>query len=106
MKSNYERKSFTIKYWIIAVVFLLCSTIGMYFMMGDINTIVIVILAMELLFSIVIYIITYLYIHNAYKEIENVSRLMVEVTDHKEYFPTEEYKEGTIGILYTNYFKW
>lgn len=52
-----------------------------------------------------IYRISYHNLDVVYSEIENISEIMADVMEEGEEPPEEEYKEGVIGVLYTNFYK-
>lgn len=107
MKSNYERQQYRIKYCIITIVFLLCFILWCLFgkevcrdtrfIMGCILLIVI--------YAIVIFWYSYRVLGAVYQDIENVSNIMLEVMEQDVEPPAEELKEGTVGILYSNFYK-
>lgn len=57
------------------------------------------------LFSIILYILSHQTLEHICGEIENVSGIMIDVIEKDNEPPKEEYKEGTVGILYTNFYK-
>lgn len=105
MKSNYERNQFKIKYWIASAMMLLASMAFIWFRDGELtwkNSSILVIFA---LFLIVVYAITYRRLNHVYTEVETISELMSEMMEGKEDLPEEQYKEGAVGILYSNFYK-
>ncbi len=105
MKSNYERNQFKIKYWIASVMMLFVSIALIWFQYGELtwkNSRILVIFA---IFLIVIYLITYRRLNQVYTEVENISELMSEMMEGKEDLPEEQYQEGAVGILYSNFYK-
>lgn len=105
MKSDYERNQFKIKYWIIAVVFLLLGAAWIWLQHGELTWRNASILALFLIFLIVVYIFTYRRLHKVYSEVEEISEMMSEMMEGKEELPEEQYKEGAVGVLYTNFYK-
>ncbi len=105
MRSNYERNKFKRNYILVSAVFLLTGFIwGLIIFDGEFlkaaGTAGIV-----LLFDIILYVVAYRALDSVFKEMEHVSRVMTNVIEREEEPPLEEYKEGTIGILYTNFYK-
>lgn len=49
--------------------------------------------------------IAYSKLRRLYQDVENISELMVEVVDGNVTCDGEVYKQGTMGLLYTNYYK-
>ena len=105
MKSNYERNQFKIKYWLIAVSFLLLSFVWIWFRQGALTWENSSILLLFLIFMIVVYIFTYRRLHKVYSGVETISEMMSEMMEGKEELPEEQYKEGAVGVLYTNFYK-
>lgn len=105
MKSNYERNQFKIKYWLIAVSFLLLGFVWIWFRQGALTWENSSILLLFLIFMIVVYIFTYRRLHKVYSEVETISEMMSEMMEGKEELPEEQYKEGAVGVLYTNFYK-
>ncbi len=105
MRSNYERNWFTIKYCLVAIVSLLCCLFFLWWQYGELtweNTGIVIMFAICLL---IIYVMTYRRLHRVYSEIENISEMMSEMMEGREELPEEQYKEGAVGVLYTNFYK-
>lgn len=62
-------------------------------------------LLLLLFFEIIVYCMSYHHLDMVYSEIENISEIMTEVMEEDGEPPIEEYKEGAVGILYTNFYK-
>ena len=105
MKSNYERNQFKITYWIMAIVLLVFSTVWIWVQHGELTWKNSSILVLFVIFSIVIYVSTYKRLHKVYSEVEEISEMMSEMMEGKEELPEEQYKEGAVGVLYTNFYK-
>lgn len=105
MKSNYERNQFTIKYSLVSVVCLLVCVGFLWWQYGELtwgNSSVVLLFAICL---VVIYIISYRRLNNVYTEVETISEMMAEMMEGREELPEEQYKEGAMGVLYTNFYK-
>jgi len=105
MKSDYERNQFTIKYWSISILFVLLGVVWIWVQYGELTWKNSSILALFLLFLIVVYVFTYRRLHKVYSEVEEISEMMSEMMEGKEDLPEEQYKEGAVGVLYTNFYK-
>lgn len=105
MKSNYERNGFKIKYWIVATMFLLLSFAWIWVQHGEVTWKNSSTLVLYLVFVIVIYFFTYKRLHKVYTEVETISEMMSEMMEGEEELPEEQYKEGAVGILYSNFYK-
>ncbi|MDE5779021.1 MAG: HAMP domain-containing histidine kinase [Lachnospiraceae bacterium] len=105
MKSDYERKRYRNRYLlsvgivlITELCFSLCIFSGQLWKIL-INTGILVV------FAIYIYILSKREINYVYTEVEKVSDIIDHLLDDDCEPPVEEYREGTIGILYTNFHK-
>lgn len=105
MQSNYERNRFRIFYGIVSVVFLLILTVWCIFLWGSWNWKMAGTLGIALVCLIVIYLATYRFLDTSYKNMEQISQIMEEMMEKGIDPPTEEYKDGTIGILHSNFYK-
>lgn len=105
MKSNYERNQFKIKYLITSIILLLTSVAFTWFQHGELTWKNSGILVIFVIFLVIIYVITYKELNRVYSETENISEMMVEMMEGKEDLPEEQYKEGAVGVLYSNFYK-
>ena len=104
MQSNYERTRFRKKY-IMLFLFLLAIYILWCKMYGGFTRQTIGGIVLFTVLGLCVYIFSYRELNAAYKEMENISDIMTEIMDSGEDAPIEEYKEGTVGILYSNFYK-
>ena len=104
MKSDYERNRYRNKYMGMTALFLLFF-IGWSVLTGGFTRQALGCLVLFMVFAIAIYCISYHNLNQVYSEIENISEIMTDIMETGEDAPAEEYKEGTIGILYTNFYK-
>lgn len=105
MKSNYERNRFRVIYGIISVLFLAVLGLWCVWAWGEFSWEVAGVLSIAVVFLTTIYIIVYRMLNSAYKNMENISGIMSDIMEKGIEPPTEEYKEGTIGVLYSNFYK-
>ncbi|MDE6435560.1 MAG: HAMP domain-containing histidine kinase [Lachnospiraceae bacterium] len=105
MKSNYERKAFRLRYILVFIVFLAVVFIWGYVVFDGDWYHMAEILAICIVFSLSMYGVSYYVLDKSYCEMENISRLMVDVVEGDNKAAEEQYKQGTIGILYTNFYK-
>jgi signal transduction histidine kinase len=47
----------------------------------------------------------YIIVSRIYGDIEDISQSMIDVVDNNEAYPKEEFRQGAMGNLYTNYYK-
>lgn len=105
MKSNYERNKFRMIYGIASFVLMLVSVVFIRFQHGELTWENSSILLLFIIFLVAIYVITYTRLNHVYTEVETISEMMSEMMDGKEELPEEQYKEGAVGILYSNFYK-
>lgn len=105
MKSDFERKRFIQRFVILAVILLAVVGIGIRFLFGGDEKRIAVILLMLAVGLVILFFISYREIGHTYREIEHVSDEMLRVLQGEDELPEEEYMQGTIGILYTNFYK-
>lgn len=105
MQSDFERNRFRKIYWLNAVVLLIILTGWLVVTWQELSWRVAGAVGIVLAFLIIVYRITYGRLNSVYCEIENVSGIMTDIMEQGTEPPVEEYKEGTIGILYTNFYK-
>lgn len=105
MESNFERNRFRMIYWTVAALFLILLGAWSYFAVGKFTIGMIGVLVIAGIFVVVVYIIAYRMLDKAYGNMENVSQIMSDITEKGIEPPSEDYKEGTIGILYSNFYK-
>lgn len=105
MKSNYERNQFKIRYIIISLILLLANTLFIWYQNGELTWKNSSIQLLFVVFLSVIYIMTYRRLDKVYTEVETISEMMSEMMEGQEELPEEQYKEGAVGILYSNFYK-
>lgn len=105
MRSNFERNKFRIIYLVIAVLFLTALLIWGLVVHGEFTRETAVILGIAALFLLIIYGVAYHMLNSAYENMENISGIMSDIMEQGLEPPPEEYKEGTVGILYSNFYK-
>ncbi|MDE5863025.1 MAG: HAMP domain-containing histidine kinase [Lachnospiraceae bacterium] len=105
MRSSYERSRFRVIYFIMAFLFLVIVMIWTLNVWGKFTRRTVELIGIVVVFTFGIYLICYRRLNKVYEEIENVSVLMTDVIEKDEEPPSEEYREGTIGILYSNFYK-
>lgn len=105
MRSNFERNKFRIIYLVIAVLFLTALLIWGLVVHGEFTRETAVILGIAALFLLIIYGVVFHMLNSAYENMENISGIMSDIMEQGLEPPPEEYKEGTVGILYSNFYK-
>ena len=105
MKSDFERKRFIQRFVILSVILLAVVGIGIRFLFGGDEKRIAVILLILAVGLVILFFISYREINHTYRQIEHVSNEMLRVVQGEDELPEEEYMQGTIGILYTNFYK-
>jgi len=105
LKDNFEVKVFKKRYIIItliALVLLWCLAwclCNFYMWKAWVFTGAVAML------SIVLYWVATAFLRSLYKDVEDISKVMLEVVEGKEDYHAEIYKQGSMGLLYTNFYK-
>lgn len=105
MRSDYERKQFKHKYWSYTLLFFVVLFGILIYLFQGIGWEIFLILTISLVCMAVIYRICYGYIDRLCTEIESVSKQMEVVMETNCEPDLREYKEGSVGILYSNFEK-
>lgn len=105
MHNGYERRRYRKNYILVSMLFLVFFIGWVWYIRGGFTLETSVLFICFLLFIFVGYRISYRSLDAAYSEIEKVSEIMTAVMEEGGEPPSEEYKEGAIGILYTNFYK-
>lgn len=105
MKSSYERKKYIYSFVWIGFVSIVILAVWLYIAFGG-NVLYTVISTVMIAAALVISgIVGYRRMDEVYSEVENISEKMVKVMDSPDVVTEEEFRQGTIGILYTNFYK-
>ncbi|MCM1157464.1 MAG: HAMP domain-containing histidine kinase [Bacteroidales bacterium] len=105
MYSNYERSRFKRVYWMVSFFFLVIFGCSATVLWGGFTWKTGCLTAAVALFLIVLYFLCYRILNSVYRDIENISGIMTDIMEQGAEPPAEEYKEGTVGILYSNFYK-
>ena len=105
MKSSYERKKYIYSFVWIGFVSIVILAVWLYIAFGG-NVLYTVISTVMIAAALVISgIAGYRRMDEVYSGVENISEKMVKVMDSPDVVTEEEFRQGTIGILYTNFYK-
>ena len=105
MKNSFERNRFNIIYISVSLLGLLCFCGVIWWLKGTFTSESAVFMVCLALILIVIYIFIYPQYNELLNEMENVSQIMENVIDDSGELPSEEYREGTVGMLYTKLYQ-
>ncbi len=105
MRSDYERNRFRIIYGILAVIFLAVIAIWCLIAWGYWDWRSIGVIGFTAFFLVIIYIVVYRMLNHAYKNMEHASQIMNDMMEKGIDPPSEDYQDGTIGIMYSNFYK-
>ena len=105
MKSSYERKKYIYSFVWIGLVSIVILAVWLYIAFGG-NVLYTVISTVMIAAALVISgIAGYRRIDEVYSEVENISDKMITVMDDPDSVAEEEFRQGSVGILYTNFYK-
>lgn len=105
MKNSFERNRFRIIYIVISLLSLIVFYALSYFLYGEFtnkNAMLLICLAIILM---VLYVFIYFHFNRVLTDMENISQIMEDVIASDKELPNEEYKEGTVGMLYTKLYQ-
>lgn len=105
MKSNFERNKFILGYWIIAIIIVFAAGSFVFLSRNRIDWKIMGIFGVLILGLVVLFFFCYHQLNAVYRDIENISESMNDIIEHGEEPPEEVYREGAVGILYSNYYK-
>lgn len=105
MKDCYELRKFYVRFWVTGVVaLLLFATVG-YIILGRDYRGFFVLLVLGAAFEAIIFVVARYEMVRTFREIRQVSDIMIGIVEQTGKIPEEEYKQGEIGYLYTNLYK-
>lgn len=105
MHSDYERKRFKRIYWLAVLAFEIILTCWCLAAWHGFTWKSAGILVIAFIFLCILYAIVYHSLDSVYREMENVSGVMVDIMEKKSEPPEEKYMEGTVGVFYSNFHK-
>lgn len=105
MKDNYEMREFKKRYIIITLIALVLVWCLAWYLCDFYMWKAWILTGAVAVLSIVLYRKAAGVLRSLYKDVDEVSKVMLEVVEGKEDYHTEVYKQGSMGILYTNFYK-
>ena len=105
MKSDFERIKFRKSFWRIGAIFLLLLTVWCVFAWEEFSWRLAGILLIAVVFLVLLYLLAARILDSLYKDMESISGVMYDIMEKGTEPPVEEYREGTVGILYSNFYK-
>ncbi len=105
MKSDFERIKFRKSFWRIGAIFLLLLTVWCVFAWDEFSWRLAGILLIAVVFLVLLYMLAARILDSLYKDMESISGVMYDIMEKGTEPPVEEYREGTVGILYSNFYK-
>lgn len=105
MKSNYERGKFVLRIVLLTVAGVVLMLLAKLFVL-DISWTMFLIMGLAFVIWMVITgLVLYSQHNQVINEVENISEIMTKVVDEKFDYSEENLQEGSVGILYTNFYK-
>lgn len=105
MESDYERNRYKIQYIVGSIICIFALVIWLWVCNNRISFVGAGCIGIVLLFLMVFYLLSASKMNRIYREMEQLSTLMMQVMEQGADVVEEEYLEGTVGILYTNFYK-
>lgn len=104
-KSFYERKKYIYGFAWIGIVALCVFAVWFYISFGGNVLYTAISIGMIAAVMVILFVIGYRNISRVYREVENISDKMISVIDDPDSASEEEFRQGSMGILYTNFYK-
>ncbi len=105
MKDNYEMKQFNKRFAVITALFLLVIWVLAWICCSVHFSKACLISLPAAVFAGCVYYCARQMLKDVYRDVDSISKLMLDVLDGKEDYDSEVYKQGVMGILYTNFYK-
>ena len=105
MKNSFERNRFRITYVIVSIIALIAFYVISYSLYGEFSRKSLILMISVAVCLAVLYVFLYHQFNRILNEMENVSQIMEDMIDSDNELPSEEYKEGTVGMLYTKLYQ-
>ncbi len=105
MKDNFEMQEFKKRYIIITLIALMLLWCLAWCMCDFYMWKAWVLTGAVAVLTVVLYWVAAAFLRSLYKDVDDVSKVMLEVVEGKEDYHAEIYKQGSMGLLYTNFYK-
>ena len=105
MKNSFERNRFIITYVIVSVIALIAFYVISDSLYGEFSRKSLILMISVAVCLAVLYVFLYHQFNRILNEMENASQIMEDMIDSDNELPSEEYKEGTVGMLYTKLYQ-
>lgn len=105
MKNSFERNRFIITYVIVSVIALIAFYVISDSLYGEFSRKSLILMISVAVCLAVLYVFLYHQFNRILNEMENASQIMENIIDSDNELPGEEYKEGTVGMLYTQLYQ-
>ena len=105
MKDNFELREFKKRYLIISLIVLSLFWCLAWCLCDFYAWKAWVLTGVAAVFVGVLYLVAAGVLRNLYKDVDDISKVMLEVVEGKEDYHAEIYKQGSMGLLYTNFYK-
>lgn len=105
MKDNYEMREFKKRYIIITLIALVLVWCLAWCLCDFYMWKAWVLTGAVAALAVVLFGVAAGFLRNLYKDVDDVSEVMLEVVEGKEDYHAEVYKQGSMGLLYTNFYK-
>lgn len=105
MKNSFERNRFIITYVIVSVIALIAFYVISDSLYGEFSRKSLILMISVAVCLAVLYVFLYHQFNRILNEMENASQIMEDMIDSDNELPGEEYKEGTVGMLYTKLYQ-
>lgn len=105
MKDNFEMKEFKKRYTVITLIALLLIWFLSWYLCDFYAWKACILTGVVAILAGVLYWLTAGFMRSMYKDVDDISKVMLEVVEGREDYHAEVYKQGSMGLLYTNFYK-
>ncbi len=105
MKNGYEIKEFRRRFVVLSILALLIMWCLAWRLCGNDVRKASVMTGAVMVFVLLLYMVTVRFLHGLYRDVDDISQVMLDVVEGKEDYHAEVYKQGSMGLLYSNFYK-
>ncbi len=105
MKDNYEMREFKKRYIIITLIALVLVWCLAWYLCDFYMWKAWILTGAATVLAGILYFVASAFLRSLYKDVDDISKVMLDVVEGREDYHEEVYKQGSLGLLYTNFYK-
>lgn len=105
LKDNYEVKEFRRRFVVLSIIALLFLWWLAWYLGEKDARKASVMTGGVVVLALLLYFVTVQFLRSLYRDVDDISKVMLDVVEGKEDYHAEVYKQGSLGLLYTNFYK-